>query len=54
MNMNDIKQKEALASLAKNDKEALAQLLVEWINPNHIALDYISLLMNTRSLNPGN
>jgi len=45
--------KEALASLAKTDREALAAMIIEYVNPNHIAVDYVSMLLNTRSLNPG-
>jgi len=48
------KLQEAIASLMKSgDKEALAQLIVEFVNPTHIATDFVSLLMNTRSLKPG-
>jgi hypothetical protein len=46
--------KESIASLMKEGKrEALAQLLVEWVQPNHITTDFVSLLLNSRSLNPG-
>jgi hypothetical protein len=52
--MDEIKFKEALASLLKDNKrEALAQLIVEYIQPNHITADMTSLLLNTRTLNPG-
>lgn len=48
------KLQEAIASLMKSgDKEALAQLIVEFVNPTHIATDFVSLLLNTRSLKPG-
>lgn len=43
----------ALASAAKEDRTALAELLVEWIQPNHITEDIISMFLNTRSLKPG-
>ena len=51
----DLKVKEALASLMKNkgDREAFAQLLVEYINPNHVTENIIGLIMNTRTLRPG-
>lgn len=49
------KIKEALASMLKNkgEREAFAQLLVEYIDPNHVVQDVIGLLLNTRSLKPG-
>lgn len=45
--------REAFASLYKKDKEALAELIVEYFDPNHITVDYINMLLNTRNLNPG-
>lgn len=47
--------KEALAGKMqdKSQREALAQILVEYIAPNHVTTDYISMLLNTRSLNIG-
>lgn len=53
--MDEIKTKEAIAGLMKdkNQREALAELLIEFIQPNHIAVDFISLLLNARSLKPG-
>lgn len=52
--MDELQLKEAYASLVKEGKrEALAQLIVEFVQPTHIATDFISLLMNTRNLNPG-
>ncbi len=56
INMDKMKEqeyREALASLAKTDREALAAMIVEYIQPTHIAVDYISMLLNTRQLNPG-
>jgi len=48
------KQKEAIASLMKSgDKQALAELIVEFADPTHIATDFVGLLLNTRSLKPG-
>ena len=43
----------ALAAVAKSDPEALAAMLVEFIQPNHITTDYIGMVLNTRNLNPG-
>jgi hypothetical protein len=52
--MEDNKLKEAFASLVKEGKrEAVAQLLVEYVQPTHIATDFIGLLMNSRNLKPG-
>jgi len=53
--MDEIKLKEAIASLAreKGTKDALAQLFVEYIQPNHITTDFVGMLLNARSLNEG-
>jgi hypothetical protein len=52
--MDELKLKEAYASLVKaGDNQAIAQLMVEYIEPEHIATDFISMLLNTRSLNAG-
>ncbi len=56
INMDKMKEqeyREALASLAKTDREALAAMIVDYVAPQHIAVDYISMLLDTRSLNPG-
>lgn len=45
--------KEKVASLAKGDKKAYAEFLVEYVEPGHITTDYISLLLNSRRLMPG-
>jgi hypothetical protein len=54
--MENIKEvKEAAASLMKDrsKREAFAEMLVEYVQPNHITLDVIGMLLNTRQLNPG-
>jgi len=52
--MDETKFKEAIASLLKEGKrEALAQLIIEYVQPNHITADMVSLLLTSRSLNPG-
>jgi len=52
--MEDKQIKEALAALAKDgNKEAFAQVITEYIDPGHITLDMVSLLLDTRGLNPG-
>lgn len=53
--MDETKVKEAIASVLKDGgkRDALAELLVEYVNPNHITVDFISLLLNTRNMKPG-
>lgn len=53
--MDEKELKESIASLMKDkgQREALAQLIVEWVQPTHIGVDFISMLLNARSLNPG-
>ena len=47
--------KEAIASLTqdKGNREALAQMFVEWLEPGHITVDFVSLLLDARSLKEG-
>lgn len=53
--MADKTQLEAAAALMKDptQREALAELIIEYANPMHITSDWIGMLLNTRSLNPG-
>lgn len=52
--MEDKELKEQIASYAKEGKrDALAEVIVEWVQPGHITRDFIGMLLNTRSLNPG-
>jgi hypothetical protein len=52
--MEKEKIREAVAELLKSgDKQAVAELIVEYVNPNHITTDFISMLFNTRTLKPG-
>lgn len=52
--MDEKELKEAIASLLKEgNREALAQLIIEYVEPNHLTADFVSLLLTTRSLNPG-
>lgn len=37
----------------KELRKALAQLIVEYVDPGHITFDYIGQLLDTRALNPG-
>jgi len=41
------------ASLMKEDKQAFSEMMVEYVNPGHIVTDFIGMLLNTRSLKPG-
>jgi hypothetical protein len=44
----------AVASIIeKNDRNALAELIVEYTQPNHLADVYMSRILNTRTLKPG-
>lgn len=52
----DITQlKEAYASIAKdqNKRGELAEMIVEYAQPGHIATNWIGMLLNSRTLNPG-
>lgn len=54
--MSDEKKvQEAVAAMMKNpaERDALAALIVEYVQPNHLTTDFISGLLTTRSLNPG-
>jgi hypothetical protein len=53
--MNELQLNEAVASVMKNkaQREALAQMIVEYVQPNHITVDFVSMLLNSRSLQPG-
>src|SRR3972149_2417445 len=52
---DELKVNEAIASLMKDksQRDAFAEMIVEYVKPNHITVDFISLLLNTRSLKPG-
>jgi hypothetical protein len=45
--------KKAYAEVAKTDKHALAELIVEYIDPKHISQDIVGMFLKTRALNPG-
>lgn len=51
--MDEKKYKEAIAQLVKTDPQAFAEMVVEYIQPNHLTADWIGMLMNTRQLKPG-
>lgn len=52
-NKSDKEVREALAEVAKNpeQRQALAEFLIEWIQPNHYARDLMEMIMPTRSFN---
>jgi len=47
--------RESIASLMKDkgQREKLAQLLVEYVQPHHLTVDFVSMLLNSRALQPG-
>ena len=47
--------KDAFAAIAKdkNQREAFSELIINWIQPNHLTQDLISLFLNTKSLKAG-
>lgn len=57
MTMDEKKILEALASLMKSnkkeDRDALAEIIVEYVQPNHLSEEFTRGLLNTRRLNPG-
>ncbi|KKN65299.1 hypothetical protein LCGC14_0482820 [marine sediment metagenome] len=50
---DNFEYKEALAEIMRSDKESFAEILVEFINPNHLTEEVLSLLLNTRQLEAG-
>lgn len=53
--MSDKKYKEALAAVMRDpeQREALAQILVEFIEPGHLTNEFVSVMLGSRSLEPG-
>jgi hypothetical protein len=52
--MEEKELKQQVAALLKDgDRDAVAEMIIEYIQPNHITTDFVSMLLNTRSLNPG-
>lgn len=48
------KLNEAVAALLKSgDKNAIAEMITEWVQPNHITTDFVGMLLNSRSLKVG-
>jgi hypothetical protein len=53
--MEDKQLKEAIASLAKDKgkRDALAQMFVEYVQPHHLSVDFVSMILNSRALKEG-
>ncbi len=52
--MDEKTLKEAYASLVKKgDMKAIAELIVEFVDPNHLSVDLVGLLLNSRTLKEG-
>jgi len=52
--MEKEKLNQAISEVFKSgDREAIAELIVEFVKPNEITTDFISLLLNTRTLKVG-
>lgn len=53
--MDELELKTAMAELMKdkNQRDALAEMFVEYVQPNHVTTDFVSMLLNARSLKPG-
>jgi len=53
--VDEKKYQEAFASLMKDksQRDALAEIIVEYVQPKHLTGEFLSGLLNTRSLKPG-
>jgi hypothetical protein len=51
LSKEELKQK--VASLAKGDKKALAEFIIEYTDPQHVTFDFVGQLLNTRALKQG-
>lgn len=51
--MEDKQTQQAIAELAKTDRHALAEMIVEYVNPNLLTQEFISLILNTRQMKAG-
>lgn len=47
--------KKAIASVARTEesRQALASVIIEWVKPNHLTQDLMSIFLDTRQLMPG-
>ena len=46
-------KKQTAELLTSNDRHALAEMLVEYVQPNHITTDFVGMLLNSRTLKLG-
>ncbi len=52
--MEEKQIKQAIAELMRSgNRSAVAELIVEYVEPQRVAVDFVNLLMNTRTLKPG-
>jgi hypothetical protein len=55
--MDEKKLNEAIASILKDNtpqgREALAEMIIEFVQPNHIGVNFVGMLLNTRALKAG-
>lgn len=53
--MDESKLKDAVSALMQDGtkRSALAELIVEYVQPEHISVDFVGMLLNARSLKPG-
>lgn len=53
--MEDKQLRESIAALMKDksQRDALAQLFTEFLQPSHIITDFVGLLLNTKNMKPG-
>ncbi len=53
--MNEQEAKAEVIKLIREggNREALAELIIEYVEPNHLTTDYVSRLLSTRRLKPG-
>lgn len=52
---DELKVKEAAAALMndKSQRDSFAEMITEYVQPNHITTDFVGMLLNTRRLSPG-
>lgn len=51
--MNDELNKQVASLLQTGDRKALAELIIEYVEPNHLTKEIVNLIMPSRSLNVG-
>ena len=53
MNEKDKKAQDALIAMASTDRRALAEMIVEYVQPNALTLDFAKMILNTREMKIG-